>query len=234
MTHLSRSKEYIEYAGSDGCLEILVTFNSGMTGLAKLGIRVLYAAMVSKGLLAPEFKVWNSFTSHMKDFKDVTSATAVQEVRSKFAFEGRILFCVDEIKNAPDAMVVVEELGQILDTDPLTDIVVSALTPIYVEDLVARSNREVAYVPLYPLPASVEWTTFTTVVEALVVGPARARMTKEITRLQAAGGGYTRFAEKWQRTFALKERILKAAPILASGHPRTVLRLTEEPVETPH
>jgi hypothetical protein len=212
-------------------MDILVTYNSGMSGSAKLGLRVLYSSRVSRRLVEPEKAVWSNFTKHMGNFKDITGLEALQEVRCKFKFNGRILLCVDEIKKSANAMTVVEELGEILESDPLTDVVVSALTPTYVKDLVTGSNREVAYVPLFPLPASAEWASFATIAEALV-GRARAEMTTEIEKKQA-GGGYTRFAEKWKKTFAFKERILKAAPILASGHPRTVLRLIEEPEERP-
>ena len=64
-----------------------------------------------------------------------------------------MLIIVDELSKAGkyDATAI-KELGEILSNDDRTDILVSSLSPVYIDTLLTGSQRRISHIPLRPLP----------------------------------------------------------------------------------
>lgn len=178
----------------------LFTFNSGMhSGPAAPGLRILYGALRGMGLVTDAQLSWDKFISLYDGFNDLTCLEAVGILREVFGTDRLILIGVDELsKSGAAAEAIATQLGAVLDADGRTDVIVTSLTPAYIESLLSGSQRPIQYIVPPALVSEISEYT----VEALRV-------------LEKVGIEATTFCG----------RMLLAATELAGGHPRTLERL---------
>ena len=99
-------------------------------------------------------------TSERSQNDTLTATDAVKILRRVFdpvnpseTTQRPMLIGVDEISKSKNDKVVMKQLGAVLDKFKDVDVIVSALSPAYVENLVTDSQRPVDYVVLSPLLA---------------------------------------------------------------------------------
>ena len=192
-----------------------LTFNSQMNGTPldgtpTLGLRILYGAarsMRQNGILMSSEYSWPEFLNEFIVYKSFSAVNAVAVLRSVYG-NRRVLLLIDELSKADDRpsslagpgymtfdRSVMRELAQILDSDKRTDVIVSSVSPNYVDSLLAGSRRPIDYVPLPPLQNS------------------------GIGRSEANMWGLT-MAKHYSVTSDFVIRMLCSTHLLVSGHPR--------------
>ena len=115
-----------------------------------------------------------------------------------------MLIGVDEISKSKNDKVVMKQLGAVLDKFKDVDVIVSSLSPAYVENLVTDSQRPVDYVVLPPL------------LDAKLGMKECVEWTEMITK-----SAYT----KKEDVDVFKLNILRNAYLLFSGHPRSIQKM---------
>jgi hypothetical protein len=147
------SDAYKTYAGPNAIVSTL-SFNKGMSTFHgekdTLGLRIVYGAAVSMGLLEANPAAWLDFGEQFP-LHDVTAAAAVRILQRVFGANSRVLILVDELSKAKDAKECMSQLGEVSAIFGHCDVVVSALSPNYVLELLKSSQRPVRYVVLPPL-----------------------------------------------------------------------------------
>ena len=189
-----------------------LTFNSGMEdGARSLGMRILFGTMKAMGC---EYKgTWDQFCNDFKDCERVSGLQAVGIVRRLFGEDRLMLIIVDELikANIEGAMTydatAMRELGMILNSDGRSDILVSSLSPTYIDTLMTGSNRLIDYIPLRPLPLDqLGMSEFKPFAEAMI-GDVERKMKAPIN--------------------SFCKKLLLNTPALASGHGRSVQLLIQ-------
>lgn len=136
-----------------------------MNGGGKLlGLRILFGAkesMVIPG--APRsFSNWTKFCEMFLKFNSLSAAQAISIFRSIYGSNRPVLLLVDEISKASfintgiegdicAAREIMKEIGVVLDLDGNTDVVLSSLSPQYVQTLVSRNSQVIEYCVFLPL-----------------------------------------------------------------------------------
>ena len=218
LAYFPLSKEYLAYVrGRLGCQDAglnisdeppivsLITFNSDMEGGAKsIGMRIVYGAMKCMGLVH-ELQ-WRQFCKQYAelDVESFTALKAVRLLRRVFGEHRLMLIGVDELMKAEGGydVIAMRELESVLGLDGRTDIVFTALSPGYIEELVRNySQRYVYCIFVPPLP-----------VETYGLEVHRKRAQATIDKVNAVS----------EILSPQLQRLLFAAPMLASGHGRSV------------
>ena len=184
-----------------------LTYNSGMDGgPLSVGMRILFGTMKAMGLCND--LQWKQFSEDFKDCESIRALKAVDIIRGLFGEQRLMLIIVDELSKAGkyDATAI-KELGEILSNDDRTDILVSSLSPVYIDTLLTGSQRRTSYIPLRPLP-----------VDQLGVLEFKAFAEMMIRRVE-------NITSKPVDLFC--KRLLLSTPALASGHGRSVQLLIE-------
>lgn len=185
----------------------LLTFNSGMEGgPISIGLRILFGALACMNLLLNQ--TWDEFCSQPAACdKHITAVDAVNMLRRVLGQDRRVLVCVDELSkaaNGEDAVVMID-LGSLLTRVAVCDVLVTALSPQYVTELVSGSHRPIKYLPIQPLEGDVDECR----------DAVKHFLNRKMKGKNVEIGDY-------------KRRILRSAYLLASGHPRTLEYLAKE------
>lgn len=171
LAHLAESPEYESYlsrrqrhahesvrVSAERPVVSVLSFNSSMgysrTEGNTLGLRIVYGALRH---LSPNFLSWTEFLSHFAHHQSMSGLQAVQLLREVFGADRLLLLGIDELAKASvisnDALnhtvqEIMFELGRILNEDGRTDVLVTALSPMYAHSLITGSNRPIHYIPL--------------------------------------------------------------------------------------
>jgi hypothetical protein len=207
LVHLPESAAYQQYLNDTdrpAAIVSTLTFNSGMTTPGEadaLGLRIIYGGMCA--MLGTELfpMEWEAF---MKNFmaQNITARYAVGMLRRLFGLDRPVLLLVDELIQATNDRAVMTELGTVLNFDGDCDVVVTALSPAYVFDLLTGSQRRITYVIMRPLLST---TT------GLLIGATES--SQWANRVNVTVGGISN---------QFKLNVLNHAYLLASGHPRSL------------
>ena len=160
LVNFPASNEYRNYVlechGSADAVVSTLTFNNLMdTGDSDLGLRILFGAAQAMGFPMKPTS-WDDYLgANMGKYGFLNAKEAVRILQSTFGPNRPILLLVDELVKAqgplkPDELVT-RQLGAVLDEFGNADVLVSALSPRYVEDLATGSQRAVNYVAPSPL-----------------------------------------------------------------------------------
>lgn len=220
MAHFGFSEPYLKYAAHWGSnlqpLVSLFTYNSGMEGGnvgSAPGLRLVYGALHSSCGCRQS---WVEFSNSHAGLYNMTASEAVTILRDVFGKERRILICVDELNKVDqvqelnpkmNAEYVLSQLCSVLSTDGKADLLVSALNPHYIDNLLTGSQRSIKYVPITPLRARQLEGTFRQ------SGVELVRQVREEVGLPLN---------------IFSERILRNVHQFASGHPRTLEKLKDD------
>lgn len=163
LLHFAVSPEYENYLRETGventskAIVAPVTFNSKMTrGCAAFGLRIMYGAAKSMGFFEGRTVTWKGFAKSLSRFRDIDPTIAVEVLREIFG-NRRVLILVDNIKKAAKLEkggddAVMGAICTLLSNDGTVDVLVSALSPTYMRNLVLRQWRcPIYHVPLSPL-----------------------------------------------------------------------------------
>ena len=155
LCHFPESDAYKEYIGlSRSPIVSTLTFNKDMNYSPNSqdapGLRVLYGAAVSMGVLCRKGITWRDFADRYP-CHNLDVFTAVKILRHVFGSERPVLLLIDEISRAKNSVAVATSFGEVLDLIGDCDVVVSALSPGFVADLMSGSQRPIKYVVLAPL-----------------------------------------------------------------------------------
>lgn len=142
LVHFPESADYLkyvkEYFGDAKPIVSVITFNNGMSsnskGTGQLGLRVLYSAARGLGPAGD----WRSFLRMFSAYGNLDLQTSIAILRRVLG-DRPVLILIDELSKAgSDATqnAIVSSIGSVLDEDGRTDIVVSALSPEYIENLI--------------------------------------------------------------------------------------------------
>lgn len=196
---------------SDEPIVCLVTFRSwdgGMdVGSPAFGLRIIYSALRSMQLISaghPLFK-WGTFCSHYESRIDLTAMQAVALLQAAYGRDRLMFIVVDELaktRGGADKRVS-REINEVLNSHDRVDVVLTARTPAYAHDLMSGTLRHIEYI----IPPTLD---------GLV--PEYAPLAEALLS-RAANEGY-----------ALKpdiQKIIRAAPLFAGGHPRALARLVQ-------
>eukprot|EP01041_Mallomonas_annulata_P011375 gene11375-23811_t len=163
LTYFSDSTAFNLYVNETSPIVSTSSFNGAMgkIGADSIGLRIVYGAVVAMGLINAEIYPWKSFYSTFKDSlpsSDEEMEQTVSFLRNIFGLDRPILLLVDELVKAFDephpytkSRNICSKLGWILDNYGDIDIVISALSPTYIELLTTGSQRQVSYVVLNSL-----------------------------------------------------------------------------------
>jgi len=215
MVHFPDSDAYQGYVQEISDVSPIVSpisFNSAMGGNGTcFGLRILYgtaACMVISGTNMKQMSTWSDFYTIFGKYKDMSAPQAISLLRKVYGELRRLLLIVDEISKAKifkmdvEDELVMRQIGVVLDTDSNTDVLVSALSPQYINTLVSNSNRGIEYCILHPL--------------------LDANVGKEACQVWAA-----EIMEGTKSRERFQYRVLESTHLLASGHPRTLQRVIE-------
>ena len=112
-------------------------------------LRIIYGAIRAMGL---DNISWDDFLKRFENYKlDDIGITAISLLKETFGADRRILILVDELSKATDDKTVMKTIGEIIDKYNECDVVVSSLSPTYIEVLLTGSQRPINYGILQPL-----------------------------------------------------------------------------------
>lgn len=209
MAHFPESPEFTNYViqrSKESPIVAPLSFNSAMNGGGSmLGLRILYGALASMvtNSVSQSMISWTDFYGSLLKFNDLSAIQAISILRSAYGLSRPVLILVDEISKAGSEEVgkeVMKQIGVVLDDDGNTDVIVSSLSPNYVETLLSGSNRDIEYCVLLPL------------LDVNLVG--------DICKLWK-----DRLIKKYRQISNEDQfipRVLESMPLLASGHPRSI------------
>lgn len=166
--------------------------------------------MREKDIATNEFMTWEYFLSNFEDNYNCSATAAVNILREVYGINRRVLVLVDELAKLDDdanEKVVMREIGQLLTSSHKIDVIVSALSPEYVDTLVTRTSaRVIKYV----------------ILDSLVGSRLGRNETREwsVELLREYGKSDEEIDE-----FAIN--FLCNIELLLSGHPRSLQRLVE-------
>ena len=153
LSYFPLSDAYKSYAGPNAIVSTF-TFNSMMCtfhgGKDTVGLGILFGAAVSMGLMEANPTAWFHFGEQFPLY-DVTAVAAVRALQRVFGANSRVLLLVDELCQAKDAKDCMSQFGEVLSLYGVCDLVVSALSPNYVLELLTGSQRAINYVVLPPM-----------------------------------------------------------------------------------
>ena len=205
-----------------------LTFNSGMTtpfvsvGSSiiehSFGLRILFgAAMVMRQPgQAPSlptksgFPDWKSFCVEFEDYHHVSGVQAISILRHIFGEDRRVLVLVDElakIEGDGSDKLVARQIGAILDDSGLNEVLVSSLSPQYINTLLSGNDRQIKCI----------------IFESLIESDLGREQTKVWADklLEEHCSAPDRTVDIFAKTF------LQSIFLLCSGHPRSVQYLVE-------
>ena len=178
----------------------ILTFNGVMEGGPQsLGLRIIFGMLRSMGMISSTSDIynWTAFHKHFHESAEMDGMQAVTVIRAAFGEDRLIFIGVDEIGMCPQDQKIMRDLGAILTIDGNTDVLITALTPAYVDNLVTGSRRRIDYIIMPALMAAVQ--EYASQAQTMLLQ-----------------------AKKHGKVDDIAERIILAAPLLASGHPRTI------------
>ena len=217
MAHFPESeayKSYVKLRSSSSPIVAPFSFNSMMnSGEPMLGLRILFGAaecMVTEETKKVRAGNWIEFYTSFSDFDNLSAEQSLSILRQVYGEDRLVIILADEISkahlnfvdeqsNITAGKMIMTQLGIVLDSNGDNDVLVSSLSPQYIETLLSNSNRAIDYCVLLPI---------------LDVNLASDRC--KIWR------------DKILRTYRVGKpdpfvsRILEAMPLLASGHPRSI------------
>ena len=158
-------KEYCRELSDKPPIVAPMTFNSMMKMVNfeedTTGLRILYGALMC---MLPKLVVtetdpmlkWEEFKKQFWNFRSISALNAVRLLRQIYGEDRRVLVLVDELSKASKHAIgldqaVMHGLGDLLDTDGECDVVVSSLSPQYINNLLTGSQRSIKYIILPPL-----------------------------------------------------------------------------------
>jgi len=211
MAHFSESQEYKNYTAyrsSQSPIVAPLTFNSAMnSGESLFGLRILFGAvkcMVTS--TAPRSNTtWADFWELFSRFDSLSAVQAILILRRTYGPTRLVLLLVDEVSKAKFTSEiagkdVMTQIGSVLDSDGNTDVVLSSLSPKYVETLLSGSNRLINYCVLLPI------------LDVNIVGDICKQWSTRMVRKYV----------KHNKNDEFIPRVLESMPLLASGHPRSI------------
>ena len=155
LCHFPDSKAYTEYVGyNQKPIVSTLTFNSNMETLNVVkdafGLRIIYGAALAMGLMSKMEWKWKYFVEQFP-LLDLVASDAVRLLKQLLGHSRQILILVDEISKANNSVNVMAQLGVVLNEQSECDVVISSLSPGYVQELLTGSQRPVSYVVLPPM-----------------------------------------------------------------------------------
>ena len=149
LVHLPLSKSYRNYINNTSPIVSTLSFNSGMGFETPdvFSLRILYGASQAMGLFENNQQTWFSFQKKW-NYIDLTTIDAINILEKLFGFQRPIIILVDELSKAKNDKLIMPQLGSILDAKENCDLVVSSLSPQYIDELLTGSQRRINYVPL--------------------------------------------------------------------------------------
>ena len=168
---------------------------------------------------------WEDFSKRFIECENISGRNAVEIIRRIFGEDRLMLIEVDEVMKSRDYdQTVITQLGEILDWDGRTDVLVTSLSPAYIRTLVTQtSQRSLNYIPLRPLPVDqLGMAQYTPLAEQLI-RRVEAGEDDGIERVDSSAVAGESSSVLPVDLFC--KRMLLSAPIIASGHGRTVEKL---------
>jgi hypothetical protein len=151
-------KKYVsEYHGGTSPIVSVLTFNSEMTYNETIfGVRIIYGALRSMNVITSKFK--DEFMKEISvNMKGIEADAAIDILREVFGADRPVFLGVDELSKAnsntqpEEDKAIMKEISILLDACGYCDVLVSALSPLYVDKLLTGSNRAIKYVPMTAL-----------------------------------------------------------------------------------
>jgi hypothetical protein len=216
--HFPDSNEYKDYCKGDNNESLspivsTLTFNGEMNNYpVSFGLRILYGAARSMTLIDETVK-WSEFTKEV-GIDDIEADDAVQLLRRVFGKDRPILILVDEVSKAVKFSQdcdtkIMRQIGDLLDNDGNTDVIMSSLSPNYVETLVTtNSQRNINYEILPPL-----------INEGLGRNECQDWANETITKIYELNKN-----KEWDE---YKKNLLNNTYLLMSGHPRSIEHMVD-------
>eukprot|EP01041_Mallomonas_annulata_P007129 gene7129-14502_t len=157
--HFPDSNAYKEYINDSSPIVSIITFSNGMgsKGVDAIGLRIIYGAIVSMGLMKASSYPWITFYDNFISSLPSTYEEILQSfdiLTDLFGKHRRMLILVDELAKSSDMndrdtdKAISIKLGSMLNCFADIDIVVSSLSPAYIQNLAIVSQRKVNYVIL--------------------------------------------------------------------------------------
>jgi broad-specificity NMP kinase len=220
--HFPESEAYINYSLNKSSKEAAIvstfTFNNGMEYRKDvIGLRIIYGTLLSMGLLSYTHKFAN-FKLFLKEFFEqgldifedgYDSIIFLQKI---FGENRKFLLLVDELSKANNDKEVMRNLGDILNNIDNCDVVVSSLSPRYIDKLLTGSQRSINYIILPPLLYS-------------NLGKEECKIFYKKILQNAESKNIIFFSNDNDNNF--KKKIIENSYLLCSGHPRTIERLID-------
>ena len=222
LTHFPESQEYYEYLNKVSPIVSTLTFNSGMECEKDLfGLRILYGAAKAMGLFTAE-TIELSFDDFVKNLDSTPSMDMYDNFTAKDAIEilqrifdhnvsasettlRPMIILVDELRVSKNSDEVASQIGSVLDKYGHVDVLVSSLSPEYIEKLFTGSKRSIEYVVISPLlDAKLGYNETKKWAEKLI------NSTNKTVKIDE-----------------FKENVLRNIYLLFSGHPRSLERMVE-------
>ena len=163
LMHFPECEEYAEYCSDKSAIIAPLTFNSQMNTFYRIekdrkpvvshtfGLRILYGAAVAMGGIENS---WGDFLAQFSRFANLQADDAISVLRRVYGEDRRVLILVDELSKSKRYHLddsVMDEIDVILDNEGDADVLVSSLSPQYMEDLVRHSRRPIRHVVLNSL-----------------------------------------------------------------------------------
>jgi hypothetical protein len=146
--------QFKEYVQDRAAIISMFTFNSEMDEPPDaLGLRIIFGAIRSMGLHDPAVPPeWEAFVKRHRHHHDLDAVEALRLLFRVLGEDRPMLLLVDELRIAKDDKEVITQLGRVLNRFGNVDVLVSALSPKYIADLVTpNSQRPITYILLPPL-----------------------------------------------------------------------------------
>jgi len=207
LAHLPESEIFQNYSSSSRVIVSPFTFTNDMSDFnSSLSLRIIFGAI--QGMSGSDIQytnaTWGNFHAVFQVWHELSCSNAVRVITEMYCRDPaqhrhRVLLLADELsKSGLSAIPHMTAIGTMLDLNENVDVVVSALSPQFVKNLLSGSQRSIDYNVLPPLVN--ERLGFDTI----------GALTKHI---------------KFRDPFS--KRVLDNMGLLASGHPRTIQKLIE-------
>lgn len=228
LVHFPQSTAYTQYAiggnGEHPVVSLLSFSNFQQGGPKGLGLRLAYGCLKSMGLIPHHIPSWRDFGALYQSYDRLSGLEVLRILRSVFGTERKFFIGVDSMyrDRADNPTQVLRELGEILDNDGSTDVIVSTLAPPYIQTENPEPQREMVNLPIPPyatLWRCEEYAIFA----REIIERARVQLEDSIVRHRTDA----KEAAEERAMFDYKSKVITAGALLAGGHPGTVSRLLD-------
>eukprot|EP01041_Mallomonas_annulata_P004430 gene4430-8829_t len=161
LTHFPESEAYKRYLNGRSPIVSTVTYSNmaPTVGVEAIGLRIIYGAAVSMGILDKQSYPWelfyNTFISTTVSWGDAEEYNAIELLQEIFGENRPILILVDDLSKSSELpclwkrdAYICSSLGYLLNGFLDLDVIVSSVSPSYINDVTYRQNRPIDYVSL--------------------------------------------------------------------------------------